>query len=443
MTSTTASHTRIPAGIPAGIAAGIPATCPDVTSTNAESSDDPAGIGVAVVVAAFERPVELQILVDSLAAQTRRPDEVIVVDDGSATPLAPRFPTDDETEWTLLRQPNGGPGAARDHGIRAAHSEIIVILDDDMVADAELVAAHVAAHLDGAEVVQGRFHNADPASRPLFDRFIDDNLQRYFDDCADDPTAVDPARLATGNMSMRRAAYLAVDGFATDLDRREDADLGLRLASIGARFGFADRAVSIHDEPAEPLGRWLTVARQYGEAETELAERHASHSIDRVRDDMPGPIRAALTLGRRTPKLLAVSGRLAASAAVLAERTGLRSVALRGYGGAYALSWVAGVYTPTPPSASDRVHPPVSDQGHHRVHIGHAGIDAIGFDAAIDRIIEAADGDATFSVVTPNVDHLVLLERDEEFRAAYRCAGLVLADGQPIVLASRLLGLPL
>jgi N-acetylglucosaminyldiphosphoundecaprenol N-acetyl-beta-D-mannosaminyltransferase len=47
-------------------------------------------------------------------------------------------------------------------------------------------------------------------------------------------------------------------------------------------------------------------------------------------------------------------------------------------------------------------------------------------------------------VVTPNVDHAVLFQTDEPLRAAYRDASLVLADGAPVVVASRLLrrGLP-
>jgi N-acetylglucosaminyldiphosphoundecaprenol N-acetyl-beta-D-mannosaminyltransferase len=46
-------------------------------------------------------------------------------------------------------------------------------------------------------------------------------------------------------------------------------------------------------------------------------------------------------------------------------------------------------------------------------------------------------------VVTPNVDHVVQLDRCPSFRAAYTDASLVLADGWPIVAASRWLGRPL
>jgi N-acetylglucosaminyldiphosphoundecaprenol N-acetyl-beta-D-mannosaminyltransferase len=46
-------------------------------------------------------------------------------------------------------------------------------------------------------------------------------------------------------------------------------------------------------------------------------------------------------------------------------------------------------------------------------------------------------------VVTPNVNHVVLLSRRPDFRAAYRAASLTLVDGAPLLWASRLLGRPL
>src|SRR6478735_7584400 len=42
-------------------------------------------------------------------------------------------------------------------------------------------------------------------------------------------------------------------------------------------------------------------------------------------------------------------------------------------------------------------------------------------------------------VVTPNVDHVVMLQCHEGLRAAYRDAGMVLVDGAPVLWASRLL----
>lgn len=46
-------------------------------------------------------------------------------------------------------------------------------------------------------------------------------------------------------------------------------------------------------------------------------------------------------------------------------------------------------------------------------------------------------------VVTPNVDHIVQLETNEELQAVYRNASLILADGKPLIWISKLYGTPI
>jgi len=78
--------------------------------------------------------------------------------------------------------------------------------------------------------------------------------------------------------------------------------------------------------------------------------------------------------------------------------------------------------------------------GRLRVRFGHVWVDALRFPAAVDRIellVRSANGGSVF---TPNVDHVVTAEDDLLFRAACASADLSLADGQPLVWASRLLG---
>lgn len=65
---------------------------------------------------------------------------------------------------------------------------------------------------------------------------------------------------------------------------------------------------------------------------------------------------------------------------------------------------------------------------------------------AVDCVYEliASDSGSCRYVVTPNLDHLVLLSHHSGLRQAYDDASLVLADGMPVVLTSRLLkrGIP-
>ena len=78
-----------------------------------------------------------------------------------------------------------------------------------------------------------------------------------------------------------------------------------------------------------------------------------------------------------------------------------------------------------------------------KVAILEQEIDAVTYDevlAHIDRVVAAR----RFSYcVTANVDHLMKLRRDPEFRVVYRGADLVVPDGVPLLWAARWLGTPL
>lgn len=79
----------------------------------------------------------------------------------------------------------------------------------------------------------------------------------------------------------------------------------------------------------------------------------------------------------------------------------------------------------------------------NRLRLGKVPIDVLSFgDAldAVDRLVEAKKGGFVF---TPNVDHIVMVDGHPEFEAAYQRADLSLADGTPVVWASRLFDTPL
>jgi N-acetylglucosaminyldiphosphoundecaprenol N-acetyl-beta-D-mannosaminyltransferase len=78
-----------------------------------------------------------------------------------------------------------------------------------------------------------------------------------------------------------------------------------------------------------------------------------------------------------------------------------------------------------------------------RVRIGALAVDPLTFSQAIDAIDELVASGTGGAVFTPNVDHVVLAERLPAFRASYQTASLCLADGMPVVWASRWLGSPI
>jgi N-acetylglucosaminyldiphosphoundecaprenol N-acetyl-beta-D-mannosaminyltransferase len=78
-----------------------------------------------------------------------------------------------------------------------------------------------------------------------------------------------------------------------------------------------------------------------------------------------------------------------------------------------------------------------------RLLIGSIHVDYATMDEAIERIIQLAKVRVGGYIYTPNVDHIVLAERDAYLREAYAGTALSLADGMPLVWLSRMVGRPL
>ncbi|KAA0253146.1 glycosyltransferase family 2 protein [Acidobacteria bacterium ACD] len=112
---------------------------------------------VSTVIPVFNRAALLAQAVGCVLAQTYRPIEIVVVDDGStddtreaAEALAARHPG----VLRVLTRPNGGPGLARETGRAAARGEYIQYLDSDDWLDPRKFEVQVSALRDrpGADV---------------------------------------------------------------------------------------------------------------------------------------------------------------------------------------------------------------------------------------------------------------------------------------------------
>ena len=229
---------------------------------------------ISVVIATYNRPDSLQRLLMQLAAQTMAPTEfeVVVVDDGSRTPM-PDVAV--PYRFTVLQQENRGAAAARHLGVNTATADVVLFIDDDMEVPPELLSEHTRLHdNDTQAVVLGWIKCPTTARMPLYERLH----ARYLDHLAEDAysgrwglTGID---VWSGNLSMRRAQYLKVGGFDTALGQGEDAELGLRLEKDGARFYVSEKAYSDHHSDHASLGAWMKRSYRYGRIDLRISRKH-------------------------------------------------------------------------------------------------------------------------------------------------------------------------
>src|SRR5262245_3265283 len=88
---------------------------------------------VSTIIPVHNRPALLREAVASVIAQTYRPVEIIIVNDGStdATGREAEALAKTHSEVRAIHRENGGPGAAREKGRLAARGEFIQYLDSD------------------------------------------------------------------------------------------------------------------------------------------------------------------------------------------------------------------------------------------------------------------------------------------------------------------------
>lgn len=95
---------------------------------------------VSVIVPLYNKRAYLRRALDSIASQSFTDFEVIIVDDGSTDGGGELAATYLDSRFRVVRQPNTGPGAARNRGITEACGDLIAFLDADDSWSAEYLA---------------------------------------------------------------------------------------------------------------------------------------------------------------------------------------------------------------------------------------------------------------------------------------------------------------
>lgn len=221
---------------------------------------------VTIVIPTFNRPQRLLSTLRSLLAQTETSFDVIVVDDCSDVPIDAQIGPDlrDSLRLRLLRtERNSGPAAARNLGLRAASTEFIAFLDDDVDAGEDWLASHLEAARGGPHVVSIGPLFAPPGwSSTPWNNWEAATLARQYAAMTSGQYAATWRQFFTGSAMVRRADILAVGGFDERFTRAEDIELALRLFREGAQFVFASKAIGWHYANRN-FASWRTIPRAY------------------------------------------------------------------------------------------------------------------------------------------------------------------------------------
>ncbi len=165
-------------------------------------------LSISVIVPVYNGARFLDRCLESIHRQRYEPLEIVVVDDGSTDETPDAIARLVGQRVRSVRQPNAGPAAARNHGLRIAGGTLIAFLDvDDTWPERKLVAqaAHLRDH-PAVEIVQGRIR--EDARAPYFN-------------------------VNLGALLFRRSVFDVTGGFDETLRFGEDVDLLIRAWENG------------------------------------------------------------------------------------------------------------------------------------------------------------------------------------------------------------------
>ncbi len=217
----------------------------DVAPRSAKSSPT-----VTAIIPLYNGKKFIEQSLRSILNQTRLPDEIVVVDDGSsdgggeiARELAGHLPS-----FRLLRKSNGGQSSARNFGVENSASQLIALLDQDDVwyprHIERLLRAFTRSKSDRLGWVYSNLDEIDASGNMVTRRFLPKDAHHpkaSIFHCLDRDMFVLPSASL-----ISRKAFEAVGGFDEKLIGYEDDDLFLRLFRAGYDNVFVD----------EPLSQW-------------------------------------------------------------------------------------------------------------------------------------------------------------------------------------------
>lgn len=190
----------------------------------------------SIIVPVFNRPDEVDELLESLVNQEEKDFEVIIVEDGSQIPcedVCRKYA--DQLTLRYFMKPNSGPGQSRNYGAERAEGEYLLILDSDVVLPNGYLKA-VSDELDRESA--DAFGGPDRAHDSFTDtqKAISYSMTSFFTTggIRGGKKKLDKFYPRSFNMGIRRDVYMELGGFSK-MRFGEDIDFSIRIFKAGKR----------------------------------------------------------------------------------------------------------------------------------------------------------------------------------------------------------------
>jgi len=235
----------------------------------------------SIIVPVYNRPDEVDELLESLCLQTEKDFEVIIVEDGSAKPckdVCDKY--SGKLDIHYYYKDNSGPGQSRNYGAERARGEWLIVLDSDVV----LPSGYLAAV--SGQVGSGKPADACPfsawggpdAAHPSFtavQKAISYSMTSFFTTGGirgGKGKKLDKFFPRSFNMGIRREVYRELGGFSK-MRFGEDIDFSYRIVEAGYKTALLPDAWVWHKRRTD-FRKFFRQVYNSGIARINLTKRH-------------------------------------------------------------------------------------------------------------------------------------------------------------------------
>jgi len=188
----------------------------------------------SIIIPVFNRPDEVDELLESLCQQTVKDFEVLIIEDGSVKPckdVCDKYANILDLHY--YAKENSGPGQSRNYGAERANGEFVIILDSDVV----LPTGYLQAVEDELKQNPCEAFGGPDAAHPSFtpvQKAISYSMTSFFTTggIRGGKAKLDKFYPRSFNMGIRRDVYLQLGGF-TKMRFGEDIDFSYRIVEAG------------------------------------------------------------------------------------------------------------------------------------------------------------------------------------------------------------------
>ena len=188
----------------------------------------------SIIIPVFNRPDEVDELLESLCEQTVKDFEVLIIEDGSVKPC--KDVCDEYANILDLHyyaKENSGPGQSRNYGAERANGEYVIILDSDVV----LPTGYLQAVEDELKQKPCEAFGGPDTAHPSFtpvQKAISYSMTSFFTTggIRGGKAKLDKFYPRSFNMGIRRDVYLQLGGFSK-MRFGEDIDFSYRIVEAG------------------------------------------------------------------------------------------------------------------------------------------------------------------------------------------------------------------